>query len=326
MRKIDQSVVVVTGASSGIGRACALAFAEAGASVVLTARRGDELEEVARQCRLRGADALPVAADVTDDRAVSTVARRAVAAHGRIDVWVNNAAVIAYGRLEEVPPELWRRVVETDLIGTYHGARAALPWFREQGGGVLITVSSILGKAPAPFQSAYVAAKHGQLALAECIRQETTDVPGIRVSTVLPGPVDTPLFASGANVTGRRVVPPGAPVDPRRVAAAVVRCARRPKAEAVVGASTRLGLLGTRLAPRLAERVTARAMRRMHFSDERAERTEGNVLRPCDGAGIDGGWREPDRGRTAGVALGVGGAALVGAVVAARHAGRTPVT
>ncbi|KGM13737.1 short-chain dehydrogenase, partial [Cellulomonas bogoriensis 69B4 = DSM 16987] len=291
MPRPDRSVVVITGASSGVGRATAHAFARRGACLVLVARRDWALQELAAECRGEGADVLVRAADVTDEQAVSQVARAAVARFGRIDVWVNNAAVIAYGRLEEVPGELWRRVVETNLFGSYHGARAALPWFREQGGGVLVNVASILGKTGAPYQSAYVASKHAMRAMGECIRQEVRDVPGISVSTVLPGPIDTPFFASGANLTGRVVTPPGAPVDARRVAAAIVRCAAHPRREVVVGASTRLGLLGNRLAPGLTERVSARLMDRTHFSDERAAPTEGNVRSPRDReARIDGGW------------------------------------
>src|ERR671925_471612 len=128
-----QKVVVITGASGGIGRATALAFAERGSSVVLTARRDGALQHVVRQCQSLGARAIAMAADVTDSAAVEEVAQRAVNAFGRIDVWVNNAAVSLFARFDEAPMDAYRQVIETNLLGTIHGARAALRRFREQG-------------------------------------------------------------------------------------------------------------------------------------------------------------------------------------------------
>lgn len=314
MPRLDRSVVVITGASSGIGRAAALAFARKKAALVLVARREEPLESLAADCRGAGASVLVRPADVRDEEDVRSVAREAVEHFGRIDVWVNNAAVIAYGRLEEVPGEVWRGVIRTNVFGTYHGTAAVLPWFREQGEGVLINVSSILGKTAAPYQSAYTASKHAIRAISESVIQETHDVPGITACTVLPGPVDTPFFRMGANVTGRTVVPPGPPVDARRVAAAIVRCAARPTREVVVGAGTRLGLLSARIAPGLTLRASAPLMERTHFEDEPAERTEGNVLEPVHrDAQVDGGWRRSRGSR----ARRLGAALLLGAVGAA---------
>jgi NAD(P)-dependent dehydrogenase (short-subunit alcohol dehydrogenase family) len=128
-REMEGSVVVVTDASSGIGRATARLFAEHGARVVLAARREQSLREVAGECEELGGPPLVVPTDVTDEEAVRELARRYVEAFGRIDVWVNNASVMVYGRFEEVPAEVYRRVIETNLFGQIHGARAALPQF-----------------------------------------------------------------------------------------------------------------------------------------------------------------------------------------------------
>lgn len=128
-------------------------------------------------------------ADVTDADAVERIASDTVAEHGRIDAWVNNAAVNQYGRFEELPLDEWRRVVETNLFGYVHGARAAIPYFREQGEGVLVNVASVIAKVPSPLQSAYVASKFGIKGLSDALRQELQDAPGIAVSTVLPGPI-----------------------------------------------------------------------------------------------------------------------------------------
>ncbi|MDG4765499.1 SDR family NAD(P)-dependent oxidoreductase [Solwaraspora sp. WMMD406] len=290
-RHLDQQIAVVTGASSGIGRACAHRFAAAGTALVLLARRGQALEALAIECRGHGAQVLVVPVDVTDADAVADAAREAVARFGRIDVWVNNAGVNLYGPVDESPAELWHQVVRTNLFGTYHGVRAALPWLREQGTGTLINVSSVLSWVPAPQQSAYAAGAHAIRALSACTRQEVSDVPGIAVCSVLSGPVDTPMFRSAANWTGRQVVPPSRPVGADRVARVVVRLARHPRREVTVGAGARLGVLAGRLLPAVTERVSALTVPRRHFVPEAVAYTAGNLRRPVPlGARVDDGW------------------------------------
>ncbi|WP_162448569.1 SDR family oxidoreductase [Phytoactinopolyspora mesophila] len=291
MSRLKDKVVVVTGASSGIGRATANAFAEKGATVALNARRSAALEEVADECRRRGADADVFAADVTDADAVDEIAREVAGRYGRLDVWVNNAGVNLFGRLDDSPVEAWHRVVETNVFGTYHGIRAALPWMREQGQGVIVNVSSLLGKVSSPFMSSYVVSKQAVRALSESVRQEVLDVPGIHVCVVLPGPVDTPLFASGGNYMGLRVKPLAPVVSADRVASAVLSCARRPRSEVVVGKSTALALLGSRVAPGLAERISARQVGKDHFGTTPVPPSSGNIFEPSSGdATVSGGW------------------------------------
>lgn len=188
-RRLESKVVVITGASRGIGRATARLFAKCGASVVLAARREDALLEVAAECEARGGRALVVPTDVSDFRAVDNLARRAVDHFGSIDVWVNNAVLAAVGRLEEVPPEANRRIVETNLLGYLHGAQAALPRFWEQGSGVLIFMSSGFGLVGAPYADAYTATKFAQRGLAQALRGELRGS-GVHVCTVMPGGVD----------------------------------------------------------------------------------------------------------------------------------------
>ncbi|MEW2382638.1 SDR family NAD(P)-dependent oxidoreductase [Micromonospora sp. NPDC047707] len=324
--------VVVTGASSGIGRACALRFARPDTALVLVSRDPAGLETLAAVCHDRGGQVLVAPADVSDAAAVEDVARRAVARFGRIDVWVNNAGVNLYGWVEECPDELWRRVVQVNLFGTYHGVRAVLPWFREQGHGVLINVSALLGHAGTPQQSAYAASKHGIRALSESVRQEVRDVDGISVCTILPGPVDTPLFRHAANWTGRRAVAPRHRVEADRVAKAVLRCARRPRPELPVSGATWPGALVTRLVPGLVTRFGAAAVERPVLADEPADWTAGNLFESAAStAGVpDGrrGERVTDRRRSGlartatGLVIAGGGLAGAAAVWAGNRGGR----
>ena len=142
-----------------------------------------------------GAAAIALPTDVRDEAAVQALARASVERFGALDVWVNCAGVIAYGRFEEVPAEIFRAVIETNLFGQVHGARAALEHFRAQGSGVLVNLASVWGRVTTPDVSAYATSKFAVRAFSECLRHELRDVPGIDVATILPQAVDTPIFA-----------------------------------------------------------------------------------------------------------------------------------
>lgn len=230
-------VVVITGASSGVGHATAVTFAETRAAVVLAARSAEVLESVADACRLAGGAALAIPTDVSDADDVERLARMAVAEFGRIDVWINNAGVAALGRFEEIPLRDHAQVIQTDLLGTIYGSSVALQQFRAQGGGTLINVASALGAIPAPYYASYVAAKHGVVGLGAALRQELAenDESANHVCTVLPMAMETPFFEHAANYTGREAVPIPPVYDPQDAVKAILRLTEEPEAEVTVG-------------------------------------------------------------------------------------------
>lgn len=309
-RDLRGKVAVVTGASSGIGRATARALASKGCRLVLAARNEAALEVAARECGDLGGEAVAVVADVADPRAVDRLAETALTRFGGLDVWINAAAVTQFGRIELVPADEFERVVRVNLMGTVHGCRAAIPIFRQQRHGVLVNLSSMAGTIGQPETSAYVATKWAIRGLGESLRMELMDAPGIAVCTVFPPSIDTPLFQHGANHSGRapRPMPPVLP--PERVAAVIVDLARHPRREAFVGGGTALVALTHRVAPALAERMIARAVEREHFRDVPAPQGAGNLFAP-QADSVHGGWTENGTGGGGRIALAVAaGAAL----------------
>jgi NAD(P)-dependent dehydrogenase (short-subunit alcohol dehydrogenase family) len=316
-RDLNDRVVVVTGASSGIGRATARAFAEMGAVVVLAARREAPLHELATECATAGSRALVVPTDVRDEEQVEALADRAIENFGRIDVWVNNAAVTQFARFEEAPPDVYDQVIATNLFGYIYGARTVLPYFREQGHGVLINVSSVVAYVSQPYTSAYTVSKAGIRALSDSLYEELLDEPSINVACVLPATIDTPLFQHGSNYTGRSpaAMPPVYPAE--EVADAIVQMTHSPRREIFVGSAGRMLALQHSLAPSLTQRLMARMVERNHLRDTPAPPTAGNVLEPmAEWTGVSGGWRTDAGGRGAdnGKGKAVAGSFAIGAL------------
>lgn len=209
-------VVLVTGASSGIGRATALRAAADGDHVVLVARGQDALEQVATLATRAGAaSTLVVPTDVGDDGAVRDCVAAALHRHSRLDVVVNSAGVVAYGRAEEVPAEVFDGVLRTNLHGSVNVARHVLPVLRRQGTGSLVLVGSVIGHVAVPSMSAYAVSKWGVRALAQHLQVENPDV---SVVYVAPGGVDTPIYSQAANVAGFEGRPPPPVATPERTA------------------------------------------------------------------------------------------------------------
>ena len=206
-------VVVITGGSSGIGRATALACARRGDRLVLAARSLDSLRSAEQECRAAGAQTLVLTTDVADQAAVDALLAAAVARFGRVDAVVHSVTVVAYGRFEDVPAAAFDRVIASTLTGAANVARSALQVFRQQGGGTLVLVGSLLGKIVTPYMSSYVTAKWAVQGLARTLQVEARSTPGIDISLVSPGSVDTPVYRQAASYSGRGGRPPP-PVDP----------------------------------------------------------------------------------------------------------------
>jgi len=292
-RDRDRGVVVITGASSGIGRAAAHRFARRGASLVLAARGVDALEDVVRECVALGARAVAVPTDVSEPSQVAALAEAAIARFGRIDVWVGNASVFAYGAFEDTPPEVFRQQLETNFFGQIEGVRAVLPVFHRQGGGTLIFVASIYGRVTSPYASGYVASKHALMGFSEVLRQELRGS-GIDVCTVLPATIDTPIYQNSANYTGHPVHPLPPIVSPKRVASAIVRLARRPRRAAVVGRLQGLLVPMHEFTPGLYHATVRPAMDLLALRRGEAAPSAGNVFEPQQqNSAVTGGWRLP---------------------------------
>jgi len=313
--ELHGAVVVLTGASSGIGRAAALRLADEGAVLFLAARGEPALEEAARRCRERGARAVAVATDVGDEPAVEALAARALREEGRLDVWINCAAVAAFGRFTDVPSAAFRRVIETNLFGVVHGSRAALSRFVEQGHGTLINVASVLGKEGIPNLSAYVASKEAIVGLSACLREELQGLERVNVCTILPSSVDTPIWQHAANYSGRRVRPLSPVYDADQVARAIVGCAKKPRRVVFVGLAGSLVTALHKVSARWYELLAAAVAPRLMFRSGQAQASDGNLFRPSGSpTTVRGGWGSagPWLDRAAKVGLAAGGLAAAG--------------
>jgi NADP-dependent 3-hydroxy acid dehydrogenase YdfG len=189
---LSNQVVAVTGASSGIGEATALACARAGAAVALAARRVDRIEALAERIRADGGRAIAVGTDVGEEEQASAFVQRAHAEFGRLDVLVNNAGVMLLGPIENASTEEWRRMVHANVFGVLYCTHAALPLMRAQGAGHVVNVSSVAGRVARAGSGVYNLTKFGIGAFSESLRQECVAI-GVRVTTIEPGAVATEL-------------------------------------------------------------------------------------------------------------------------------------
>ncbi|MBE7246166.1 MAG: SDR family NAD(P)-dependent oxidoreductase [Actinomycetospora chiangmaiensis] len=248
-KPLAQQVIVVTGASSGIGLATARRAAARGAKVVLAARSAEALDRIVAEIERDGGQAIAVAADVGDRAAVEEVAARAIAVFGGFDTWVNNAGLTIYGRLDEVSQEDHERLMRTNFWGTVNGSLVAVAHLR-QNGGTLINMGSVASDLAFPLQGLYSASKHAVKGFTDALRMELRheDAP-VAVTLIKPTSIDTPLPRRARNYMDREPMLPPPVYRPEEVAEAILYAAEHPRRDIVVGGAGKLFTAGKEFAP-----------------------------------------------------------------------------
>lgn len=279
--KLKGRTVVITGASSGVGRAAAEAFAKEGCNLVLAARGEEALEETAFICRNLGAITLTLPTDVSDAKQVKNLAEKAIKLNGRIDVWVNNAGVMASGRFEDIPLETMDQLVKTNLMGYLYGARTVFPIFKKQKRGVLINNISIGGFIPAPYSAAYTASKFGIRGMSEGLQAEIANEPDIHVCSLYPGLQRSTGNMHSSKYSGLEFKIPPFASDPRVLAESMVEAAKNPKRNIYPNLTAWPMVKIYRMFPAFLGTVSAAAMRLM--MKKTSTGTDGNILHPTRG-------------------------------------------
>ncbi len=251
---MENRVVAITGASSGIGRATALRLARDGAAIVACARRADRLETLAAEIAAAGGQALTLVADVTREADMQRLVDAAVERFGRLDVMICNAGFGIYGAIDAIAEPQMRQLIDVNYMGTYHAARAAMPLFRRQHRGHIIVVSSIVGKRGVPYMGAYAATKFAQAGLAECMRAEVNGS-NIHVSVVFPISTETEFFEVMTRESGAITRAAGPRQTPEDVAEAIARAIDRPVPEVYPFKKARGLALLNAVAPGFCDRV-----------------------------------------------------------------------
>ena len=269
LKPIQDQVAVIIGASSGIGREIALRFAARGAKVVVSARGEPGLVSLVDEITAAGGSATHVVCDVTHDDEVAAVADAAIRAYGRIDTWVNAAAVSVYARFEETSAEEFRRVVDVTFMGQVNGARAALPHLRREGRGALIAISSVESRVGMPLHTSYSAAKHATEGFLDSLRRELLhDGVPISVTSIKPTTINTPFFDNARTKMGVKPQGPPPRYQPSVVAECALYAAETPIRELYAGGGARMMELGQTLAPAVMDAVVSRVAVNAQQTDE----------------------------------------------------------
>jgi NAD(P)-dependent dehydrogenase (short-subunit alcohol dehydrogenase family) len=285
LKPIHEQVVVIFGASSGIGRETALEFAQRGANIIVSARNIEGLTTLVGDIQDLGKIAIAVPADASDFTQVKAVADKAVAEFGRLDTWIHTAAVNLYATFEQTQPEEFKRVMDVNAMGQVYGAMAALPHLKREGRGALIHISSVEARRALPYHSAYAAAKHAVDGFLEALRVELIHekIP-ISVTNIMPASINTPLFNKSRTKIG--VKPQGLPpiYKPEAVAEAILYAAEHPTRELVVGGAGQTIQWMQRLSPRLTDTLmNLIGFRLQQTKEPKPESAPDNLEAPISG-------------------------------------------
>jgi short-subunit dehydrogenase len=280
-KPLNQQVIVITGASSGIGLTTARMAARRGARVVMASRNTVDLEAMADEINANGGKAVAVTTDVADPDAVDRLGEAALMTFGSIDTWVNNAGLSIYGKLDDVPLADKRKLFDINFWGVVHGCRTALKLMKDRG-GVVINIGSEVSDVAIPLQGIYSASKHAVKGYTDALRMELDhdDIP-IAVTLVKPSAINTPYPEHARNYLkeGVPALPPPR-YKPEAVAEAILRCAERPVRDVVVGGAGRMQIAMGRMAPRLTDKVMSGGMWNQQIAHDRTQAREGNLDRP----------------------------------------------
>ncbi|HYX14304.1 MAG TPA: SDR family oxidoreductase [Nostoc sp.] len=282
LKPINQQVVSVVGASSGIGRITALEFARRGAKVVVSARGESKLQSLVEEIRSFGGEATYIVADVEVFDQVKAIADKTVEVYGRLDTWVHAPAIGIFATFDNTTPEEFKHVIDVDLMGQVYGAMAALPHLKREGRGALIHVSSVEGTRSLPYQSAYSAAKHGVEGFIEAMRVELQHEKWpISVTSVKPAVINSPFWNNGRTKLG--VKPAGVPpyYEPKLVADAILHVAEHPTRDYLVGDVAKILDLVQRISPPLVDSLLLLiGFNLQHSSEPKSEDASNNFYQP----------------------------------------------
>jgi len=276
LKKLNEQVMVITGATSGIGLATARMAAEGGAQLVLAARDGDALDTLAHEMRQRGVEVATVTADVGNPADVVRIGEVAHERFGRVDTWVNNAGTSVYGRNEDVALEDMRKVMQTNFWGVVHGSLEAVKRMKGRGGGAIVNLGSEVSDRSLPLQGTYSASKHAIKAFTESLRIELEkDKAGISLTVIKPAAIATPFTNHARSYMEQEPDLPPPNYAPELVAQAIVHAAQVPERDLYVGAHSKLTSLAGYLMPRALDRFMSRTM----FSQQQSDRPNSSARR-----------------------------------------------
>jgi short-subunit dehydrogenase len=288
LKPIGEQVIVITGASSGIGLATADLAAKRGAKLVLAARSEEAMRDVVERLKSSGTEVIFVACDVADRGQVEAIADAAIKRFGRVDTWVNNAGISIYGRLDEVTDEDNRRLFDTNFWGVVYGSLAALPHLKLNG-GALINLGSEVSEAYMPLLGIYTASKHAVKGFTDALRVETEilDNAPVSITLIQPTAVDTPFPQHARNYQDQEAALPTPMIEPKRVAKAILSAAVKPTRKKKVGTMAKVNTATAKLAPALADQMSSKQAQRLHY-DESPRHPEGALDDASETTGVVG--------------------------------------
>jgi short-subunit dehydrogenase len=288
LKPLNEQVIVITGASSGIGLCTAESAAKQGARVVLVARSEQTLNDAVARIRSAGGEAISVVADVSDRGQVEKAACAAVDKFGRVDTWVNNAGLAIYGRLDQVSDADSRRLFDINFWGVVNGSLVALPLLKRNG-GALINVGSEVSEAFVPILGMYSASKHAVKGFTDALRVEVeyVDEAPVAVTLIQPTAVDTPFDEHARNYLDKEAKLPSNQIDPEEVADAILKAAVKPTRDVRVGGMSKLNTFVARNLPGVADRMTAKQVEDLK-RDEPPRHPEGTLHIPSEDGRVHG--------------------------------------